>query len=83
MQVCTGDRDYAAEVHEHVQKVRVNLIVEQHDTSQEALISSRGEHRDRSATLDGSQGVSPGAEPIPPSDRRDVIALRTVTRGRS
>lgn len=36
MQACPGDRNYDAEVDEHVQEVRVNLIVEQHDTAEAA-----------------------------------------------
>ncbi len=36
MQVCAGDRNYDAEVDEHVQQVRVNLIVELHDTTEAA-----------------------------------------------
>jgi len=41
MQVCAGDRNYATGVAEHVQEVRVNLIVELHDTAEAAHHSSR------------------------------------------
>ncbi len=41
MQVCAGDRNYDVEVDEHVQEVRVNLIVELHDTTEAAHHSSR------------------------------------------
>ncbi len=41
MQVCPGDRNYATGVDEHLQEVRVNLIVELHDTTEAAHHSSR------------------------------------------
>lgn len=40
MQVCAGDRNYDAEVDEHIQQVRVSLIVELHDTAEAARHSS-------------------------------------------